>query len=363
MLKYKSRKKALNTKGRKILNITDLVINVGILFIMMIPGLILKKFKMVGADFGKGISNLVLYIAQPSLIVYAYLSCESEFSEIWLPCVLTFAISMLIHFIFSAVAFAFFRREPESKRKMLRLVTIFSNAAFMGIPLIQSILSPEAAIYASIYNITFNLFLWTLGVHLCTRRSGEDMDGDNDSDIVDELLSAKHHMKKEVSIKKVLLHPVTIASAVGVILLILGINVTVLESNSLGIISDSLEMLKSLVAPLSMVVIGLRLAELKLDGVLTDVGMYIFLALRHLVLPLTSAAVMWLLTLIGVPIDEVTRTVIIILAATPSATSATMFAEKYDCDAAYTSRLVLISTILSIGTMPFVLYVANLMFK
>ena len=344
------------------MNIIDLIINVGILFIMMIPGIILKKCKMVGADFGKGISNLVLYIAQPSLIVYAYLSCESDFSDIWLPCVLTFVISMIIHFIFSAVAFVFFRREPEEKRKMLRLVTIFSNAAFMGIPLIQTILSPEAAIYASIYNITFNLFLWTLGVHLCTRKAGEDMDGDNDSDIVDEVLSAKHHMKKEVSIKKVLLHPVTIASAIGVTLLVLGINIDVLENVKLGIISDSLGMLKSLVAPLSMVVIGLRLAELKLDGVLTDVGMYIFLVLRHFALPLASAVVMWLLSLIGVPIDEVTITVIIILAATPSASSATMFAEKYDCDATYTSRLVLISTILSIGTMPLVLLISNLMF-
>ena len=169
-------------------------------------------------------------------------------------------------------------------------------------------------------------------------------------------------MKKEVSIKKVLLHPVTIASAIGVTLLVLGINIDVLENVKLGIISDSLGMLKSLVAPLSMVVIGLRLAELKLDGVLTDVGMYIFLVLRHFALPLASALVMWLLSLIGVPIDEVTRTVIIILAATPSASSATMFAEKYDCDATYTSRLVLISTILSIGTMPLVLLISNLMF-
>ena len=53
-----------------------LILQVGILFLMMVPGIILKKCKLVGADFGKGISNLILYIAQPVLVFYAYLSFE-----------------------------------------------------------------------------------------------------------------------------------------------------------------------------------------------------------------------------------------------------------------------------------------------
>ena len=47
----------------------------------------------------------------------------------------------------------------------------------------------------------------------------------------------------------------------------------------------------------------------------------------------------------------------LILAATPSATSATMFAEKYNCDAPYTSRLVIVSTLLSIFTMPLIVWI------
>ena len=45
------------------MNISDLITNVAILFLMMIPGIILKKCKLIGDGFGKGISNLVLYIA------------------------------------------------------------------------------------------------------------------------------------------------------------------------------------------------------------------------------------------------------------------------------------------------------------
>ena len=59
-----------------------LITNVAILFIMMVPGIILKKCRLVGADFGKGLSNLVLYIAQPALILYAYIAFDGKFSEI-----------------------------------------------------------------------------------------------------------------------------------------------------------------------------------------------------------------------------------------------------------------------------------------
>ena len=336
------------------MNIIDLVINVAILFIMMVPGVIMKKCKLCTDAFGKGISNLVLYIAQPCLIVYAYLSCDASFSDIWLGCLMTFLLSFLAHIIFTAVAIPVFRKAPDGACRMLRFATIFSNAAFMGIPLIQAIIpDPTAAIYASIYNITFNLFLWTLGVKLCTDGL-EHMHNDEDCDCHEQLSGAK-----AVSIKKVVFHPVTLASVIGLLLLILGVNNATLYSAHLGIISDSLLMLKNLVAPLSMVVIGLRLAELDLHGFFKDVYMYVFLILRHLALPIATVGVMELLSLF-LPISDTVELVIAIMASAPAATSATMFAEKYDCDAPYVSRLVTVSTILCIATMPLIVMLVQL---
>ncbi|MBQ7389695.1 MAG: AEC family transporter [Clostridia bacterium] len=336
------------------MNIIDLVINVAILFIMMVPGVIMKKCKLCTDVFGKGISNLVLYIAQTCLIVYAYLSCDASFSDIWLGCLMTFFLSFLAHIIFTAVAIPVFRKAPDGACRMLRFATIFSNAAFMDIPLIQAIIpDPTAAIYASIYNITFNLFLWTLGVKLCTDGL-EHMRNDEDCDCHEQLSGAK-----AVSIKKVIFHPVTLASVIGLLLLILGVNNATLSSAHLGIISDSLLMLKNLVAPLSMVVIGLRLAELDLHGFFKDVYMYVFLILRHLALPIATVGVMELLSLF-LPISDTVELVIAIMVSAPAATSATMFAEKYDCDAPYVSRLVTVSTILCIATMPLIVMLVQL---
>ena len=229
---------------------------------------------------------------------------------------------------------------------MLRFVTVFANAAFMGIPLVEAILGSEFAIYASIYNITFNLFLWTLGVYLCT--------GGKDDDLEDEIgpkSGSKH------ALIKLMIHPVTVASLIGIILLDAGINI---NSYDLGLLADALFMLKNLVAPLSMLVIGLKIANVNFSRAFNDVFLYFFLFLRHFLLPLIIVGLIKLLVLCGVPISNDAALVTVILAATPAATSATMFAVKYDCDAEYTTRLVTISTLLSIATIPLIVWVQSL---
>jgi predicted permease len=123
---------------------------------------------------------------------------------------------------------------------------------------------------------------------------------------------------------------------------------------------DSLTMLKNLVAPLSMVVIGLRLADINFKGFFRDVYMYVFVVLRHFALPFVTIMMILFVRLIGIEVSATVSTVLVIMSATPAATSATMFAEKFDCDAAYVSKLVAFSTILSIASMPLVVMFANL---
>lgn len=325
--------------------ILPLVINVAILFVMMIPGIILKKCHLVGDGFGKGLSNLVLYIAQPALILFAYLDYNGD-GSIWINSLWVLLLSVVAHFLFAGVALFFFRGAEDGKRRMLRFATVFSNAAFMGIPLISTILGAEATIYASIYNISFNVFLWSLGVYFCTVRRDEDGDGIPDGE---------HKQKPSISPLRVALHPVNIAAVIGIIPLALGLNSYVPE-----IVMDCLEMLKALVAPLAMVVIGLRMADMSFRGAFRDKYLYLFLGLRHFVLPLLVLGIMWLLVAIDVPLGGTVTTVTLLLAATPAATSATMFAEKYDCDATYTSRIVILSTLLSIGSMPLLVMLASL---
>jgi predicted permease len=306
-----------------------LIYQVGLLFLMLIPGILLAKCGLSTAGLGKGLANLVLYIAQPALIVVAYVR---EFDqEILSNAIWVFIFSILSHFLFAGVAFFCFRHAEEAKQKMLRFATIFSNAAYMGIPLIVAVLNEEAAIYASVYNITFNLFLWSLGVIICT--------GD----------------KKQASVKKVLLHPVTISAAIGLAIFLLPIDTYVPT-----ILIDGMNMLKSLVEPLSMIIIGLRLANLRFKGIFRDRYLYEFLFLRMLLLPAAIFVIMKGLSFVLPSINETVMTVILVTAATPAATATSMFAEKYDGDATYAGTLVSISTLIAVLTMPIISLLLNL---
>ena len=315
-----------------------LIFQVSILFLMMVPGIILKKCRLVPEGFGKGIAGLVLYIAQPSLIFLAYLRPYSK--EVFLNCLWVLLFSVIAHAVFVLISLLCFKRAEDGKKRVLRMATIFSNAAFLGIPLIDAVLGAEATLYASIYNITFNLVLWSLGVFISTVGKDTDRDGQ-----IDHIRQTHSLMLR--SLRTALLHPVTIAAALGLIFFFLPI-----ENKLPALIFDSLSMLKSLVAPLSMVVIGLRLADMKWKGTFCDGYLYLFLALRHLILPVAVLGILHLVKLVGIPVEETVVLVTVIMASAPAASSSCMFAERYDGDVFYVSRLVTVSTLLSIFTMP-----------
>ncbi len=323
---------------------TSLIYQVAILFLMMIPGIIIKRGRLAPDDFGKGLSGFVLYVAQPALVFLAYLQPYNSKVLAGIGWVLLF--SMLAHAVFTLFAFIVFSRTERSKQKILRMVTIFSNAAFMGIPLIGAIMDATALLYATIYNITFNLVLWSLGVYICTH--DKDFNGDGMQSEEEKRIIRRRAFG---SLLYAFRHPVTVAALLGLVFFFLPI-----EGYVPALITDAFGMLKATVAPLSMVVIGLRLASTDFKGLFRDKHLYLFLALRHLLLP---GIVLLLLRLGNLlfpdGIDLAVMQVVLILAAAPAASSSTMFAERYDCDAAYAGKLVTVSTALSILTMPLLL--------
>ena len=320
----------------------DIVLNVALLFIMMVPGFLMKKCRLSTESFGKGVSNLVLYIAQPALTFVAFLKPFDK--QILINSAYVLVFSVLLHLVFALITMNMFKKAPDGMRRMLRFATIFSNVAFMGIPLVDVVLGekyPGATIYALIYSITYNIFLWSLGVKICTDGKDNDKNGVDDHD----------DHKKKSTILTAFIHPTTIAAFLGLLFFIFPI-----ENSVPDLAVEALEMLKGLVRPLSMLVIGLRLADMSFKGMLGDKHMYVFLALRHVALPLLALGLVKLVDII-LPggVDEVVQMVIVILAAVPAATSSTMFAEKFDCDSVYVSRLVTVSTLLSIITIPLLL--------
>ena len=105
------------------------VLSVLTLFLMMLPGVIMKRCKLATEGFGKGLSNLVLFIASPALVFEAYLRDFN--ADIMKTALIMFVCTICTHTLFALVAFRFFKREEENVRRILRFMIIFANAGYI----------------------------------------------------------------------------------------------------------------------------------------------------------------------------------------------------------------------------------------
>ncbi len=294
-----------------------------LLFLLMIPGFLLRKFRVGGETLPRDLSNIILYVAQPAMIVVAFIRDFDK--EVAFNAAGVLVFSFIAHTLFYFIARMLFRTAPHSIAKIYRFGVIFSNAGYMGIPLIKAIFDDSAAIYASVYIIAFNFFTWSLGCLIYS----ED--------------------KSYVSPRKMFINPATIPIYIGVLLFLLPINQYVPD-----VVTNALNMFSNTVAPISMMLIGMLLADVKLKGAFTDKYLWEALAVRLLVFPALIWAVVYGVSLTGLYDSEIATAVTLICAATPSAAATGMFATKFGCDTQTASKFVSVSTIFSVLTMPVV---------
>ena len=311
----------------------DLFRAVFLLFLMMIPGFIMRKMKLASDALPLGFTNTILYITQPAMIVIGFF--RERDMQILKTAAVVLVLSFLTHVLFLFAVKLFFRGAEKETRKVYRFGTVFANAGYMGIPLISMVLGDEAAIYASVYIVAFNFFCWSFGALIYS----ED--------------------KSYISPKKMFINAATIPTAIGIIYFVTNVH-TVIPTPVSEFIYDALEMLKNTVAPMSMMIIGMRLADLKLKGAFNDVYLYLGLLLRLFIFPVGAFGLILLAKLVGVN-DMTAFTVSLICASTPVASATCMFAEKFGSDSTSASKFVSISTILSIGTMPIVALLLELL--
>ncbi len=318
-----------------------LFISVLTLFCFILVGFILRKTNLVDGSFATIISVYVLYVAQAALLLHGFLV---EFNKTVLTGVLwVFALSLLSHSLFYIIAMRLFGKAPDKIKTVLRFGIVFSNAGYMGVPIISDILGDEFVIYATFYIVIFNVFTFSIGRLIYT--------GD----------------KKYISVKSIFINPAVIPIAIGFILFITGAGgwiagqVAAPEKNAVAegvsVFYNVVTTLKNTVAPASMMVIGCRLAEIDFKGIFKDKYLYPFLFIRHFAFPFMMWIIMKGIVFAGVisgSTADIVMAIVLVLSSTPSAAATTMFAELYGGDSHYAGKLVAISTLCSVVTMPVV---------
>lgn len=295
---------------------------VAVLFILIALGFLCNKLRVIQAETVAGMTDLVLYVVTPCIIVVSF---QREFSREMLGGLgLAFLIGVGYHLLNIVLAHGVVRDAFERRQSVLRFALVFSNAGFMSIPLQQELLGDVGVFYGAAIIAVFNLVLWSYGLVLM---SGET---------------------RQMNARKILLNPGVTSVAVGVAFFLISFKLP-------PILLEPMRAMAALNTPLPMLIIGYYLADAKLGRVVADAKVYGVMALRLLVVPLL---VLGALLLAGVR-DGTAVVAGIIAASAPAAAATTMFSAKFNQDTILSVGIVSYSTLLSLVTMPLVVGLAR----
>lgn len=288
----------------------ELVVLQVTIFAMMAVGFCARKLNLVSAAGKKEITNLVLYLILPANIITSFLVEFSE--ELLRDCVVILIVSILIQAFCLFYGKLIYRRQPEDRKKNLVYATICSNSGFLGNPVAEGIYGAPGLMLASIFLIPQRIMMWSEGLSIYTEsRGGKGI------------------------LKSVLTHPCVIACMIGIVLMLTRAKVP-------DVILTPLKTLGRCNTAMSMLVIGMILAEADLKTIIDRTILW-FTLNRLILIPLVI-----FLALRFLPVSSLVRGDSVILAAMPAGATTSMLAAKYDRDPGFAAKLVAFSTLLSL---------------
>lgn len=284
------------------------------MFLIMLLGLLFRKKNLISAEGKKNLTDLVIYLILPCNIVKSFMiefgkNTLKNFGTVLL-------VSVLIQVVCAIFAKLFYNRMIPEHRKVMQYATVASNAGFLGNPVAEGVFGSMGLALASVYLIPQRIVMWSAGVSYFT--DGTD--------------------RKSV-FKRVITHPCIIAVAVGLVFMLGQVSLP-------SFLDAALKDIGNCNTAMSMLVIGTILADVKPRDML-DKSIFVFSGLRLLLIPLLVYAGCLICA-----IDPLVTGVSVLLAAMPAASTTAILAAKYGGDAAYASKCVVTTTVLSLLTTP-----------
>ena len=289
------------------------------MFIILLVGALIYKVKIIDDVSTKHLSNVLLMLVSPLLIVQSY---QIDFNKELLYGLLWALLASFLTFLFMIIVSEFLFHGDRNRSSVEKIAVSYSNSGFIGIPLISGVLGDKGVFYMTAYITIFNVLLWTHGVLLM---------GDSEG--------LKGAWKNFLS-------PAIIAVMVGIILFLFQLRLP-------QFIENPLEMIASMNTPLGMIVAGANLAQGNILKSLKNKRFYYLSFIKLIVYPLAGLVILWLL-----PLDFEVAFTVFIAVACPAGASVIMFAQRYDRDAYYASEIFVITTLLSAVTLPLLSIIA-----
>ncbi len=304
-------------------NVLSAATQVGVLYIIVAIGFICDKAKLFTEKTARATVNLLLHIVTPCMLISSFIKIEMN-SDTVKKFFVSFAVATATHVIGIIINKFFFKNKNDEDNVIYKYASIYGNVGYMALPLAQAVLGDEGVFYCASGVVVFNIFCFTHGAALMKKG------------------------KEKFNITKLIFNP-------GIISVIIGLPIFLLEIEVPSIITQPLEMMANLNTPVAMLIFGTYLVNTDLKTMFTEKRIYLTAFLKLIVLPLVCIGVYYLCGVSGALL-----TACIITASVPSANNTFMFATKYDRNASVASKTVALVSFLSILTMPVMIAITQL---
>lgn len=292
-----------------------------VMAIYMAAGYLLFKKGKITLEGSRTLANVLVWLIVPVMLIRSFcVECTAERLVMLGQSFILATVAMLFTVIFASI---FFR-----KNGVECFAVAFSNAGFIGIPLVTSAIGDYAVFYLCGMLVWVNFLQWNWGVPAI---KGEKM---------------------SFSFRSFITNPFIIASILGLFLFLTG-----LGTRLPVVVNTALKGVADLNAPIAMLVLGVYLAQTRLVELFTKKRLYLISIIRMWVIP-----VLTLLLFSLFPIANDIRMTILISAAAPVGANVAVYAQMFDGDYPYACQTVACSTVLSIVMLPLFIALATFVF-
>lgn len=294
-------------------------------FFVIFLGWLSGRNKIVGTEYKKAFADYVMMFSFPLLLfLHSYHADPKDLLDIRM--VVTFTLSLMGIYVISYVASKFIFKYNSKESAQTAIVCAFPNMAFMGIPMLSSLIGPKALISIAIGNIITSLFM----IPVTTIILESDKEGQSN---VAAVIKA--------SLVKCITKPLIVAPVLGVIASLSGLELPKVIDSSFLLIGKS-------TSGVSLFSLGLIMASFQIKVSRKAIFNIIIKNILH---PIFAGILLLIFNLKGLMAKE-----ILLLCAMPTATISNMFALKYEVLEEESSSATILGTLISLGTLSVIIY-------
>ena len=308
------------------MNIFVIIQQMLVLLVMMLLGYIAFRLDWLDGNSCNKMSKIVVNVLTPCLMINGVLGKEAGLEGSMLVQTLILVVLYYGVLILLSGPVARVLRVKKSHYDLYRLMLIFSNVAFMGIPVVSSIYGKESLLLIAFYNLGYNLLIYTFGMHLATRSAQIESGAES---------GQKGQWKK-------LINPGVVSCIAAIAIFVTGISLP-------DSVCTFFDYVGNAAVPLSMILIGAAVAQGGKKEFFLDRKMYAFMAVKMLAIPILAALVMRLL-----PWPPIVEGVFILMMAMPVGSIVVMMATECGADTFECTKGNMLTTLVSVVTIPIV---------